>query len=1046
MEIVDEPQPPRAREAGVRKTVTVLFSDLVDSTRLGDQLDPEAVRRLTSRYFESMRAVLERHGGIVEKYIGDAVMAVFGIPLLHEDDALRAVRAAADMRDALAALNDEFEQAFGLRLAARFGLDTGEVVAGDSSQGQLLVTGKAVNVAKRLEQTAAASEILLGESTRALVRNATRLAPIGAPALKGTEAIRAWRLLEVVPDAPALPRRLDAPLVGRQLELRMLRQAFDRVVGGRTGHLVTVLGAAGVGKSRLVNELVDEVGDRATVLRGRCLSYGEGVTYWPLAEVVREALGVDGQRFAEESIAAIAATLDGEDRAELIAERIAETLGVGSPGAGKVEETFWAARKLFEALARRRPLVVVFDDLHWAEPTFLDLVEHVADSRDAPILLVCIARLELLEERGGWGGGKLNAVTVGLEPLSDDECGQLIANLLDHVPVDAEVEARIADAADGNPLFAEELVAMLLEDELLKREGDRWVAAAGLSELPPPPSIHTLLAARLERLPDDEQAILGCASVEGAVFHRTALTALAPGTPREAVDLALGALFRKEVIRRDRASFGEDEAYRFRHGLIRDAAYRALPKSTRADLHERVAGWLEGAAEGQLREVDELIGYHLEQAFRCRVDLGVRDNATQALVARAAERLGSAGRRALARGDLPAATGLLERVASLLADDDPRRAAVLPELGASLIEAGRLVEAERVLGDARRLAAAVGDECADSHALVQQQFLQLLRVTEGGGEEAARAVERVVPVFERHADDHGLSRARRLEAWLHWNQARAAAAAGAWEQAAEHARRAGDDEERSEILNWIASSIFFGPIPVSEGVRRCDEILTEVSGNLASKAWTLRSLAGLHGMAGRFETARELLATSSSIFGDLGQSLTSSVSHVDGIVEMLAGDPAGAEVRLLVGYRALERMGDRAFRSTTAGYLAHAIYAQGRYEEASRFTRLSEELAAPDDVLTQILWRSARGKILAGQGRLDDAERLGREAVSLAELTDFVNTQAEAFVDLAQILHGAGRLRGASAAVTRGLELFERKGNTAAAGKTRADLAVLLRV
>ena len=1034
---------PRAQAAEVRKTVTVVFSDLVDSTSLAGQLDPEAFRHLMFRYFNAMRVVLERHGGTLEKYIGDAIMAVFGVPVLHEDDALRAVRASAEMRDALALLNDEIEQAFGLRLMARIGVNTGEVIAGDHSQGHLFVTGHALNVAKRLEEAAKTNEILIGEATRLLVRNAALLEPIDAPSLKETAPVRAWRLLGVLPDAPALSRRLDAPLVGRELELKMLRRAFDRVASDRTGQLFTLLGEAGVGKSRLVNELLADVGDHATVLRGRCLPYGEGITYWPLAEVVREAVGVRGEGSAEESIATIAAKLEGEAKAELIAERVAETLGVAGPGVGKSEETFWAVRKLFEALARRQPLVVVFEDLHWAEPTFLDLVEHVADSRDAPILLLCIARLELLEQRPSWGGGKLNAATVFLEPLSEGECRQLIANLLDRVPVPAEAEGHIAEAAEGNPLFTEELVAMLIDDELLKREGDHWVAAADLSELRAPPSIHALLAARIERLPDDEQVLVGRASVEGTMFHRSAVTELSRGTPEAGIEQALKALIRKDVIRPDRSSFAGDDAYHFRHALIRDAAYRSLPKETRADLHEQFAGWLERTAEGRLREFEEIVGYHLEQAYRYRVALGSIQRDTASLAARAAQRLGPAGRRALARSDLPAAIGLLERTAVLLAGDDPGRAVLLSELGAALIEAGRLPDAESVLTEARQLAAMTHDERADSHALVQQQFLQLLRVSDGGTEEAARAVERVLPVFERHADHHGLCRARRLQAWLHWNEARAAAAAAAWEQAAEHARRAGDEEERSEILNWVASAVYFGPTPVGEGIRRCDEILVEVSGNLASEAWTLRSLAGLHAMDGRFELARELLATSAAIFGELGQTLNSSVTHVDGIVEMLAGDPVAAERRLLAGYRALEGMGDRAFLSTTAGYLAQALYAQGRHEDASQFTRLSEELAARDDMLTQVIWRSARGRILAGQGRIEDAERLAREAVSLAELTDFVNTRADALVDLAQILREAGRLEEANAAVSEGLALYEKKGNSVAAGKTRAHLAVL---
>ena len=365
-------------ERDVRKIVTVVFSDLVDSTSLSVQFDPEALKGLMSRYFEEMSGVVERHGGIVEKYIGDAVLAVFGIPVLHEDDALRAVRAAAEMREALEVLNESLESVWGVRLAARIGVDTGEVIAGDHSQGHLFVTGEAVNVAKRLEEAAATGEILIGEETHELVRDAVLVEPGGRRASKRAETIDALRLVAVLGHGDGHARRFDSPLVGRERQLGALRTVYENAASDRACHLLTVLGTAGVGKSRLVQEFVAALGDEVTVLKGRCLPYGEGVTYWPLAEVVRELARTAG-RSLEQSAAVIAAQLEGEEKAELIAERVTETLGLGGPGGGRSEETFWAVRKLFEALGRGRPLVVVFEDLQWAEPTFLDLVEHVAD-------------------------------------------------------------------------------------------------------------------------------------------------------------------------------------------------------------------------------------------------------------------------------------------------------------------------------------------------------------------------------------------------------------------------------------------------------------------------------------------------------------------------------------------------------------------------------------------------------------------------------------------------------------------------------------------
>ena len=930
----------------VRKTVTIVFSDLVDSSQLSRQLDPEAHRNLLARYFGAMHEVVERHGGIVEKYIGDAVMAVFGVPVVHEDDALRAVRAAVEMRETLATLNDELARSWGIRLAARIGVNTGEVIAGDHSQGHLFVTGKAVNVAKRLEEAAETNEILIGEATHQLVRDAVLVERGADRTVKHGEAVDGIALLAVFEHVPGHFRRFDSPFVGRDRQRAALRSVFENAVSDRACHLLTVLGGAGVGKSRLVQEFVDSLGHEITVLRGRCLPYGEGITYWPLAEVVKDVARAGGQDPGEQSVA-IAARLAGEEKADLIAERIAAALGLGGHAGGTSEETFWAVRKLFEALARTRPLVVVFDDVHWAAPTFLDLVEHIAlYSRNVPILLICIARPELLDSRPDWGGGKLNATSILLEPLSDEESRQLISNLLDRAPLPSEAESRIAEAVEGNALFAEEMVAMLIDDELLTREDDHWVVSSDLSDLPVPSSIQALLAARVEGLPADQWAIVTAASVEGTVFHRGAVGDLTPDSFEPTLELSLMDLVRRDVIRPDFSDFAGDEAYRFRHTLIRDAAYRSLSKGTSADLHERFAGWLERAAGERLREFEEIVGYHLEQAYRSRAAIRSIDTHTATLATRSAQRLESAGRRALARSDLPAAIGLLERAADLLALDAPKRAALLPELGAALIEAGRLRDAEPVLEEARRLAAAAEDDCADSHALVQLQFLQLLRVADSSTEEAARAVETVIPVFERYGDEHGLCRARKLEALMQWNMARAAAAAAAWEEAAEHARRAGDEDERSEILSWVASSMFFGPTPVpklSAAVRR------------SSRGCRQSRLRGLGAAVPR--RAMRWWAASSSHERSSPRQTRSSTSW---------GRPDPPRLRISMGSSScwpvistppkhasapdtLAREHRRqGIPPTTPAHLAEALYAQGRDEDAGPRTEISEQLAARD--------------------------------------------------------------------------------------------------
>jgi len=696
----------------VRKTVTVLFCDVTGSTALGERIDPESLRRVMARYFETAKAVVERHGGTVEKFVGDAVMAVFGIPVVHEDDARRAVRAAQDLREVLTVLNTELADSYGTRLELRTGVNTGEVVTGTEER---LATGDAVNVAARLEQAAQPGEVLLGEETLGLVRDAVEVEAVPPLELKGkAEPFRAFRLLAVGPRGPTITRRHRAEMVGRERQRKLLEDAFANVVGERACHLFTVLGTAGVGKSRLVAEFLGDV-DGANVVRGRCLSYGEGISYWPVTEVAKQ-LG------AEPSEAPALAAILGEE-----------------PTASSPDEIAWAFRKLLEERAAQRPLIVVFDDAHWGEIVFLDLVEHVADlSRDAPILLLCIARPELLDRRPAWGGGMLNATNVLLEPLAPDETEELIDRLLPYERIEARLRERILEAAGGNPLFVEEMVAMLAEAEA--GDDDR----AG--DVAVPSTIQALLAARLDQLDAAERSVLERGSVEGQVFHRGAVVALAP--EEQQVDGRLMTLVRKDLVRPERATVVDDEAFRFRHLLIRDAAYDALSKATRAELHERFAVWLEEHAP-DLVELDEVVGYHLEQAYNYRAELGPLDNAALALGPRAGERLLTAGRRAQRRGDLPAAHGLLARSSALLPPGADQRAALV-DLAMVLGQAGDFARVDSVLGDVMAAAEDAKDERVRWRAelvklevLVQTDPTVTMAAAAVLAEEAAAALEQL---------------------------------------------------------------------------------------------------------------------------------------------------------------------------------------------------------------------------------------------------------------------------------------------------------------
>ena len=743
--------PRTAREQ--RKTVTVLFCDVTGSTELGERLDPEALRALLARYFERMKTIVERHGGTVEKFIGDAVMAVFGVPVLHEDDALRALRAAVEMREAFP----------GLGIQGRIGVTTGEVVTGTEER---LATGDAVNVSARLEQAAQPGEILIGEETYRLTRTAAEVEPVEPLELKGkTDPASAFRLLSVHGEE-GIARRADAPMVGREREARQLESVWERVVSERTCQLFTILGPAGVGKSRLAAEFLGSIGD-PLVVRGRCLSYGEGITYWPVVEIVKQLPGAEPDPVAAETIRALL----GEEQLVTSSEEIA-----------------WAFRKQLEAVAAERPLVCVFDDLHWGEETLLDLVEHVADlSRDAPILLLCMARPDLLDRRTGWAGGKVNATSVLLEPLTSEETELLIDNL---APLDERLRTRIREAAEGNPLFVEEMVALLQES------GDGEVAV--------PPTIQALMAARLDQLEGDERNVLQCGSVEGRVFHRGAVQELSPAEARLAARLT--ALVRKELIRPDKAQLPGEDAFRFRHLLIRDAAYDALPKTTRAELHERYADWLEQHG-ADLVELDEMLGYHLEQADRYRRELGQPGGG---LGDRAAAKLAAAGRRALDRGDMDGASNLLERAAALLEEGDKARIELEVDLGEALLESGRLSEAEPLLEETVARAARAGDELV--HARAQVRLASVLIQTRGSQAHAEirRELEPIASLFEKAGDHRGAADALQLLGKLATWSGDFTVGPELDQRSLQHARAAGDERRVAASIRYIVSDALWG--------------------------------------------------------------------------------------------------------------------------------------------------------------------------------------------------------------------------------------------
>jgi class 3 adenylate cyclase/tetratricopeptide (TPR) repeat protein len=1009
----------------VRRTVSVVFSDLKGSTTLGEQLDSERLRAVLNIYFNEMRAVLERHGGTVEKYIGDAIMAVFGLPRVREDDALRAVRAAFEMKRRLVEVNEQLDETFGVRLENRTGVNTGEVVAGDVSSGQRLVTGDTVNTAARLEQNAPATEVLIGDPTYRLVRDAVRVEPVEPLELKGkAEPVPAYLLLDVSSIDDGYARRLEMPIVGREVELATLRAAFDRAVSEHRCALVTVFGPAGVGKSRLLREFLHDVG-AAAKLRGRCLSYGEGITYWPIGEAVRGAAGIEGGDDLEHARRKLAALFPDQPD---VTERLEAAIGL-SDATFSVDETFWAIRRSLEISAAAVPLIVLIDDIHWAERTLLDLLRYLVKECDGPVLLICSARRELLEEHPDWEQTEERFDAITLTPLGAADSAKVVSNLLGDAEIDPGVVERIAAAAEGNPLYVEQMLSMLIDDGAIRNDDGRWVATSGLRELEVPPTVSALLTARLDRLGIPERTVIQRAAVVGQIFYRGAVAALSPEPIRPEVDRSLATLTTKELIRPDADRLADEESYRFLHALIRDAAYRGLLKKTRAELHEAFVDWVEEVPSDRHIEFEEIRGYHLEQAFEIRSELGLRDEHVEAIGRRAARYLGDAGRRAIARGDLPAAAGLLRRAAATLPERDPDAVELLVEAGEALIDLGELEAANDVLGSAIAHAKAAADRTAELGANLVHLRLHYETAGEDPGGTLLQDAAWAVKELESAGDHLGPIRAYHLMLLLNWTAGRYGPAEEAALALIEHARAIGDRTREIRFLPALATCSVYGPTPADEGAERCRILLREVEGDHKATALVSASLARLEAYRGNFDEARRLYTRSRAMLEEFGWNLLAACTSIDsGPIELLAGDTAAAERELRKDFETLDAMGERNYIATTSAYLSFALLLQGKDEEADRFVRFSAETAAEDDLTSQFLWRQFGARLRSRAGEHAEAIELARRAVELTDETEEPESQGNARLDLAAVLAAAGRAEEAAVAYAEALDRFRSKG------------------
>jgi tetratricopeptide (TPR) repeat protein len=1019
-------QPPRRP---VRRMVTVVHVRL--ETPAG--LDPEVEHALVNRARAEFSEIAERYQGVVNEPEGDSIRIVMGAATLHEDDGLRGVRAAQNVVDACEHLEWGERHGVPTRVRAKAGLEAGAALI-ERSRGEFRLTGTVVRESERLSDAASPGEILLGPELRALLGPTVR-----AEAVENNDGSR---LLEVVAGATPIPRHFGSPLVGRSGDAEALRWAFERAVSENACQLVTVLGSAGIGKTRLVAEEVRGLEERGQVLKGTCLPYGEGITFWAVAEIVKQFAGIGEQDGPETVRDRVIRSLAGAEQGELIAERLAAAVGFAD-AATSPEETFWAVRKLLEAAAAQRPTAVIFEDIHWAEPLLLDLIDDVAEnSHGCPILLVCVARTELLEARPGWSGGKRNSTTISLDALSREDMHGMVASILQSDSVPDEVVETVARTAEGNPLFVEQMLALMIEENLLAEEDGEWFLKQAPDDVATPRSINALLSARVDGLPGSERETTCSASVVGRVFYTGAIEVMAPPQVRGGVKGDLTALAQKQLISPAGSTFAIDDTYEFVHILLRDVAYELLPKNDRSVLHATFADWITRFAGERMAEYEEIVGYHLEAAYRYRIELGTASQADLATGASAGRHLVAAGRRALVREDVAAAAGLLSRAVRLLDRQSQDRIDAMLLLLDALLEEGDLTAAEEVVHDASEVIEGLGDDRLEARLLIAQCFLQSHR----GDLEASPAlfdsVHDAIRAFSVAEDHQGAAQAHLLLADMRMDAGVFGKAINNLEMAIREARDAAGAREGSRARSWLASALFWGPTPAADAIERCEEIRRDAGGSPAPEAKVKLILAGLYGMQGQFAKARSVFADSASVLEELGLNVSLATGRqISGMIETLAGDPIAAERELRLGLDALREMQQHGFAVGAAVFLTRTLLDQGKQEEAGELLEFAAATASPEDVVAVAHCGLLGARLQAARGEAQTAVRDATIAVQQLEVMDDLRTRADSLTDLSRVQRAAGEEGGAIESIRLACELYRGKGVVPAAERWETVLA-----
>jgi class 3 adenylate cyclase/tetratricopeptide (TPR) repeat protein len=959
-----------------RKLATVLFIDIVNSTGIVTGTDPEVVRRRVTEFFDTVSHCVTLHGGIVEKFAGDAVLAAFGIPQAHEDDAERAARAALAMRTAVAELG----------LEARIGIEAGELVV-DESADSSFVTGEAVNMAARLQQAAAPGEILLGPTAHRLAAPSLVVEDAGPLELRGLgAALRAWRVLDAL-DGRARPVGPRAPLVGRDTELELLENTFARTARDGRAHLFTIYGEPGVGKSRLAREFVDGV-ERASILTGRCLPYGEGVTYWPLAEMIKAAAGISDDDPLEEAFEKLRACCEEETVADVLG--LAAGMLEALDGERSSQEIAWAAREIMETLAEVQPLVLLFEDIHWAEEPLLDLIEHLADWVRAPLLIVCLARPELLDNRSGWGGGRVRSTAIELEPLSVEESELLVEKLLGQLAgMSGEVlpllPKELLERAEGNPLFVEETIRMLVESD--RSESDRI-----------PDTLQALIAARIDYLSPAAKTILQRASVIGRVFWGGAISHLSPDL-EDIDDLLDDLLLREFLLRESRSSISGETAYRFKHGLIREVAYTGLAKLARAHHHARFAEWLGDRAGEELLEIR---AYHLDQSVELLTEL--EGAAPEELAEETAAALVKAAKRAIAREAYGTARRLGLRAIELR-----------PTLGARYVAAraawrmNDFATVEVEMAKVRDLAHEEGEPVVEALALTALGEAMLRR--EGDPARAQEFVDEALALLANEDD-----------AVAHFDARVAAASIGAWrgdmDAAIRHMERAyaiGIDARRKDLQTIAAQALAQTHIIRLE-LEEAEMLLTRAlelageSGSVIARMGTTLSYGWFLIVKGELDAAETVLEEVRAAAAEIGRDSAVAVAvFYLGQLARMKGDSKRAEKLFAEALRITAARGDKGFLPERQAFAALSLVDLGKVDEAERLALEAQASIGREDPGAVVYTKLALGAVRAAQARDDEAEGLFREALGLAEEGGFKVVELEPLGLLVRFMRERGR-------------------------------------